>query len=85
MNPSTAVDSLSPESGLLLVLAVEAMTALYGCLTDACQTELTNDFNEAVDNIDGGRNEQQFRTLLQKKFKCSCVLQSFKGGGHRDI
>lgn len=61
------------------------MTTLHVCPTDACQTELANDFNEAVDNIDGGSNEQQFRTLLQKKFKFSCVLQSFKGGGHRDI
>jgi len=50
----------------------------------ACQTELASDFSEAVDNIDGGRNEVQFRSLLPKKFKCSCVLQSFKGG-HRDI
>jgi len=68
MNSSTAVDSLSPESGLLLVLAVEAMTTLHVCLTDACQTELANVFNEAADNINGGRNEEQFRTLLQKKF-----------------
>jgi len=43
MNSSTAVNSLSPESGLLLILAVETMSALHGCPTDACQTGVASD------------------------------------------
>ena len=54
-------------------------------LPDRCLSNVANDFNEAVDNIDRVRNEIQLRTLLPKKLKCSSLLRSFKGGDHLGI